>query len=170
MTIQEFQNDIRAGIPDVLPAAKPYDKQINHAPRRKEILTAEERVLAVRNALRYFPARHHAVLAKEFAAELNRYGRIYMYRLRPDYEMYARPIDEYPHRSRQAAAIMMMIQNNLDKAVAQHPPRTDYLRRQRCRIPELGAVPADDALPLGDDRRADAGDVFGASSGAVPFA
>ncbi len=121
MTIQEFQNDIRAGIPDVLPAAKPYDKQINHAPRRKEILTAEERVLAVRNALRYFPARHHAVLAKEFAAELNRYGRIYMYRLRPDYEMYARPIDEYPHRSRQAAAIMMMIQNNLDKAVAQHP-------------------------------------------------
>ncbi len=121
MTLQEFQNDIRAGIPDVLPAAKPYDKQINHAPRRKEILTPEERVLAIRNALRYFPAKHHAVLAKEFAEELSRYGRIYMYRLRPDYEMYARPVEEYPHKSRQAAAIMMMIQNNLDKAVAQHP-------------------------------------------------
>ncbi len=121
MTLQEFQNDIRAGIPDVLPAAKPYDKQINHAPRRKDILTPEEKVLAIRNALRYFPAKHHATLAKEFAEELRKYGRIYMYRLRPDYEMYARPIDEYPHKSRQAAAIMMMIQNNLDKAVAQHP-------------------------------------------------
>ncbi|WP_418410096.1 urocanate hydratase [Alistipes sp.] len=121
MTLQEFQNDIRTGIPDRLPAAKPYDKQINHAPKRKEILTPEEEVLAVRNALRYFPAKHHAVLAKEFAEELRKYGRIYMYRLRPDYEMYARPIDEYPCRCRQAAAIMLMIQNNLDKAVAQHP-------------------------------------------------
>ena len=121
MTREEFQNDIRAGIPDRLPAAKPYDRQINHAPKRKEILTAEEQVLALKNALRYFPAKHHAVLAKEFAEELHRYGRIYMYRLRPDYEMYARPIDEYPARCRQAAAIMLMIQNNLDKAVAQHP-------------------------------------------------
>ena len=121
MTLQEFQDDIRAGIPDVLPAAKPYDKQINHAPRRKEILTPEERVLAIKNALRYFPAKHHAVLAREFAEELRKYGRIYMYRLRPDYEMHARPVEEYPHKSRQAAAIMLMIQNNLDKAVAQHP-------------------------------------------------
>ena len=121
MTREEFQNDIRAGIPDRLPAAKPYDRQINHAPKRKEILSAEEQVLALKNALRYFPAKHHAVLAKEFAEELHRYGRIYMYRLRPDYEMYARPIDEYPARCRQAAAIMLMIQNNLDKAVAQHP-------------------------------------------------
>ena len=121
MTREEFQNDIRAGIPDRLPAAKPYDRQINHAPKRKEILSAEEQVLALKNALRYFPAKHHAVLAKEFAEELHRYGRIYMYRLRPDYEMYARPIDEYPVRCRQAAAIMLMIQNNLDKAVAQHP-------------------------------------------------
>ena len=121
MTLQEFQNDIRAGIPDKLPAPKPYDKQINHAPKRKEILTPEERVLAIRNALRYFPEKHHALLAREFAEELRKYGRIYMYRLRPDYEMYARPIDEYPARCRQAAAIMMMIQNNLDKAVAQHP-------------------------------------------------
>ena len=121
MTREEFQNDIRAGIPDRLPAAKPYDRQINHAPKRKEILSAEEQVLALKNALRYFPAKHHAVLAKEFADELHRYGRIYMYRLRPDYEMYARPIDEYPARCRQAAAIMLMIQNNLDKAVAQHP-------------------------------------------------
>ena len=121
MTREEFQNDIRAGIPDRLPAAKPYDKQINHAPKRKEILTEEEQVLAVKNALRYFPAKHHAVLAREFAEELRRYGRIYMYRLRPDYEMYARPIDEYPARCRQAAAIMLMIQNNLDPRVAQHP-------------------------------------------------
>ncbi len=121
MTLQEFQADIRAGIPDELPAAKPYDPQINHAPRRKEILSPEERVLALKNALRYFPERHHAVLAPEFAEELRRYGRIYMYRLRPDYEMYARPIDHYPARCRQAAAVMLMIQNNLDKAVAQHP-------------------------------------------------
>ncbi len=121
MTLQEFQNDIRAGIPDVLPAPKPYDTAINHAPKRKDILTAEEKELALRNALRYFDRKHHAELAAEFVDELARYGRIYMYRLRPDYEMYARPIDEYPARSRQAAAIMMMIQNNLDKAVAQHP-------------------------------------------------
>ena len=121
MTLKEFQDDIRAGIPEVLPAPKPYDEQINHAPKRKDILTAEEKELALKNALRYFPAKHHATLAKEFAEELATYGRIYMYRLRPDYDMYARPIDEYPARSRQAAAIMMMIQNNLDKAVAQHP-------------------------------------------------
>ncbi|MBQ5726496.1 MAG: urocanate hydratase [Alistipes sp.] len=121
MTLQEFQDDIRAGIPDVLPAPKPYDTAINHAPKRKDILTTEEKELALRNALRYFDRKHHAELAVEFAEELARYGRIYMYRLRPDYEMYARPIDEYPARSRQAAAIMMMIQNNLDKAVAQHP-------------------------------------------------
>ncbi len=121
MTLKEFQDDIRAGIPDALPAPKPYDEAINHAPKRKQILTAEERELALRNALRYFPAKHHAVLAPEFAEELARYGRIYMYRLRPDYEMYARPIEEYPAKCRQAAAIMLMIQNNLDKAVAQHP-------------------------------------------------
>ncbi len=121
MTLQEFQADIRAGIPDTLPAPKPYDKSINHAPKRKDILTREEKVLALRNALRYFPQKHHKTLAKEFMEELKRYGRIYMYRLRPDYEMKARPIEEYPARSRQAAAIMLMIQNNLDKAVAQHP-------------------------------------------------
>ena len=121
MTLQEFREDIRRGIPDQLSEPKPYDAEINHAPKRKEILTAEEKELALHNALRYFDPKHHAVLAPEFAEELNRYGRIYMYRLRPDYEMYARPIDEYPARSRQAAAIMLMIQNNLDKAVAQHP-------------------------------------------------
>lgn len=121
MTLQEFQTDIRAGIPDKLPAAKPYDTKISHAPRRKMILSSDEQVLALKNALRYFPAKHHAVLAKEFAEELRQYGRIYMYRLRPDYAMYARPIDEYPAQCRQAAAIMMMIQNNLDPAVAQHP-------------------------------------------------
>ena len=121
MNLQEFQADIRAGIPDTLPAPKPYDPTINHAPKRKEILSEEEKVLALKNALRYFPAKHHQMLAKEFLEELKQYGRIYMYRLRPDYEMKARPIDHYPARSRQAAAIMLMIQNNLDKAVAQHP-------------------------------------------------
>ena len=121
MTLEEFRADIRAGIPDILPEPKPYDTSINHAPRRKDILTPAEKELALRNALRYFPARHHALLAREFAEELRRYGRIYMYRLRPDYDMHARPIDEYPAKCRQAAAIMLMIQNNLDKAVAQHP-------------------------------------------------
>ncbi len=121
MNLKDFQAAIRAGIPAQLPAPKPYDPEINHAPRRKEILTAEERVLALRNALRYFPEEQHEELAREFAAELKHYGRIYMYRLRPDYPMYARPIGDYPARSRQAAAIMMMIQNNLDPAVAQHP-------------------------------------------------
>ena len=117
----KFHEDILAGIPAVLPEPKPYDTTINHAPKRKDILSAEEKVLAIRNALRYFPQEHHEVLAKEFAQELKDYGRIYMYRFRPDYEMYARPIDEYPAKSRQAAAIMAMIQNNLDYRVAQHP-------------------------------------------------
>ncbi len=117
----DFQRDILAGIPDPLPAKRAYDPAANHAPKRKDILTDEEKKLALANALRYFPEKHHAELAREFADELKRYGRIYMYRLRPDYEMKARNIDDYPHRSRQAAAIMMMIQNNLDYAVAQHP-------------------------------------------------
>lgn len=116
-----FQEEIRAGIPAVLPKAKAYDAEINHAPKRKDILTQEEKKLALRNALRYFPKELHEQLAPEFAEELRKYGRIYMYRYRPDYEMYARPIDEYPARSRQAAAIMLMIQNNLDPRVAQHP-------------------------------------------------
>ncbi|MGN0223375.1 MAG: urocanate hydratase, partial [Muribaculaceae bacterium] len=121
MTLEEFQNDLRAGIPAVLPEPQPYDPAVNHAPRRKDILTKEQKQLALRNALRYFPAEQHELLAPEFADELHRYGRIYMYRLRPTYPMYARPIEQYPARSRQAAAIMMMIQNNLDPAVAQHP-------------------------------------------------
>ncbi len=121
MTIEQFQQEIRAGIPDTLPPMPPYDKEINHAPRRKDILPAEEKRLALRNALRYFPNHLHQELIGEFADELERYGRIYMYRFRPTYEMYARPFDEYPHRSRQAAAIMLMIQNNLDPRVAQHP-------------------------------------------------
>ena len=120
--MDKFQEEIIAGIPqDRLPEPKPYDKTINHAPKRKDILTAEEKVLALKNALRYFPAKFHAELAPEFAKELKDYGRIYMYRFRPSYDMYARPIDEYPCRSRQAAAIMAMIQNNLDPRVAQHP-------------------------------------------------
>ena len=119
--MNKFHEDILAGIPAELPEPKPYDPTINHAPKRKEILSAEEKVLAIKNALRYFPVEHHETLAKEFAQELKEYGRIYMYRFRPDYEMYARPIDEYPAKSKQAAAIMAMIQNNLDYRVAQHP-------------------------------------------------
>ena len=116
-----FQEEILAGIPAELPEVKTYDPNINHAPKRKDILTPEQKVLALKNALRYFPKRHHAVLAKEFAEELKAYGRIYMYRFRPSYEMYARPVEEYPAKSRQAAGIMAMIQNNLDPRVAQHP-------------------------------------------------
>lgn len=121
MTNEEFKAAIRAGIPDVLPEPREYDKEVNHAPKRKEILTEDEKKLALRNALRYFPKKFHKTLAPEFAAELRDYGRIYMYRFRPTYDMYARCIDEYPHKSEQAAAIMLMIQNNLNPAVAQHP-------------------------------------------------
>lgn len=119
--LTDFQKEILAGIPDVLPPLKPYDREVNHAPKRKDILTPEQKKLALRNALRYFDSKHHAELIPEFMDELKRYGRIYMYRLRPDYKIYARPIDEYPCRSKQAAAIMLMINNNLDHAVAQHP-------------------------------------------------
>ncbi len=116
-----FKEEILQGIPAGLPEAKPYDKDINHAPKRKDILSPEEKVLALKNALRYFPKALHKDLAPEFAKELKDYGRIYMYRYRPSYKIYARPIDEYPAKSRQAAAIMAMIQNNLDERVAQHP-------------------------------------------------
>jgi urocanate hydratase len=116
-----FQEQIQQGIPAQLPASKPVDLAINHAPKRKEILSASETKLALQNALRYFDPIHHATLLPEFKAELAEYGRIYMYRFRPDYKMYARPISEYPGKSEQAKAIMLMIQNNLDYAVAQHP-------------------------------------------------
>ncbi len=119
--MNDFQKAILAGIPDELPSPKPYDTSVSHAPKRVDILTPEEKKLALKNALRYFPKKHHQVLAEEFAEELRKYGRIYMYRFRPDYEMYARPIEEYPAKTEQAAAIMLMIQNNLDPAVAQHP-------------------------------------------------
>ena len=117
----DFKTQIQKGIPTELPGAKAYPENINRAPKRKDILSKEEKQLAVQNALRYFPSAWHFVLAKEFAQELQEYGRIYMYRFKPDYEMYARPIDEYHARSKQAAAIMLMIQNNLNPAVAQHP-------------------------------------------------
>ncbi|RSK39104.1 urocanate hydratase [Mangrovimonas spongiae] len=116
-----FQEHILQGIPNELPNTKPYDSTINHAPKRKEILTKEEKNLALKNALRYFDPKHHATLLPEFSEELENYGRIYMYRFRPEYKMYARPIEDYPANSKQAAAIMLMIQNNLDYAVAQHP-------------------------------------------------
>ena len=116
-----FKDQILQGIPKQLPAAKSPSAAINHAPKRKDILSAEEKNLAVRNALRYFPKEWHSVLAGEFMEELKEYGRIYMYRFMPDYEMYARPIEAYPATTSKAAAIMLMIQNNLNPAVAQHP-------------------------------------------------
>ncbi|WP_127844826.1 urocanate hydratase [Psychroflexus aestuariivivens] len=119
--MQTFQEEILEGIPSKLPLPKAYDENINHAPKRKKILSKTEEVLALKNALRYFETEHHEVLLKEFKEELEQYGRIYMYRLRPEHDIYARSIDEYPGQSLQAKAIMLMIQNNLDKAVAQHP-------------------------------------------------
>lgn len=121
MTLEQFQLDITSGIPAVLPAKQNLDSSINHAPKRKEILSKEEEKLAIRNALRYFPKKFHKELITEFYDELKNYGRIYMYRFKPTYKMYARPISDYPGKSLQAKAIMLMIQNNLDYAVAQHP-------------------------------------------------
>ncbi len=121
--LTDFQKAILQGIPQTLPAAKPRDPHVSHAPHRviEGVLSTEEKRLAVANALRYFPKKWHEVLAPEFAEELEKYGRIYMYRFRPEYPMHARPIDHYPARSQQAAAIMLMIQNNLDPKVAKHP-------------------------------------------------
>ena len=121
MNTEDFKKAILEGIPEELPEAKPYDRNINHAPKRKDILSKKEKKLALKNALRYFDPSHHDVLAKEFADELEKFGRIYMHRFRPDYEIHARNIEEFPHQSTQAAAIMLMLFNNLDKAVAQHP-------------------------------------------------
>lgn len=121
MALSEFQNAILQGIPEELPAPKPFDPEVNHAPKRKDILTQEEKKLAIKNALRYFPEKHHSELAPEFSKELDSYGRIYMYRFRPDYKINARSIEDFPHKSKHAAAIMLMLSNNLDNAVAQHP-------------------------------------------------
>ncbi len=121
MNTEDLKSAILEGIPDELPEPKPYDRNINHAPKRKDILNKDEKRLALKNALRYFDKKHHEVLAKEFADELERFGRIYMHRFRPDYEIHARSIDEFPHNSKQAASIMLMLSNNLDTAVAQHP-------------------------------------------------
>jgi urocanate hydratase len=119
--MNDFQKAITTGIPTGLPPMPDWNKELSHAPRRKDLLTPEEKILALKNALRYFPEKLHEQLAPEFASELKQHGRIYMYRYRPTYKMYARPVNEYPCRCRQAAAIMLMIQNNLDEAVAQHP-------------------------------------------------
>lgn len=121
MTTEQFKKAVSEGIPDTLPPVKPYEPEINHAPKRKDILSKEEKKLALHNALRYFEPKHHQELAEEFAKELKDYGRIYMYRLRPDYKITARTIFDFPHKSVQAAAIMLMLSNNLDYAVAQHP-------------------------------------------------
>ncbi len=121
MSDNAFKKAVLEGIPDHLPEPAPYDTRVNHAPKRKEILSLAEKKLAVKNALRYFPERYHEVLAPEFARELESYGRIYMHRFRPDYPIHARSMEDFPHRSKQAAAIMLMLSNNLDHAVAQHP-------------------------------------------------
>ena len=117
----DFKAEVTEGIPRRLPKAKTPDSKYSHAPKRKDILSAEEKKLALRNALRYFPKEWHAELIEEFRNELKEYGRIYMYRFMPEHEIYARPIEEYPAKCQQAAAIMLMIQNNLNPAVAQHP-------------------------------------------------
>ena len=121
MTIEDIREDIKIGIPTVIPPKKEFDSSVNHAPKRKQILSTEERKLALKNALRYFPEEQHVTLIKDFSKELDTYGRIYMYRYRPDYKLHARNIDEYPGKCKQAKAIMLMIHNNLDYAVAQHP-------------------------------------------------
>jgi len=121
MNREEFQKAILAGIPSELPPFKIYEPEINHAPKRKQILDEAEKKLALKNALRYFDKKFHAELIVEFKEELETYGRIYMYRFRPDYKIYARTLEDYPHKSKQAAAIMLMLSNNLDYAIAQHP-------------------------------------------------
>ena len=121
MTTDEFKRLVAEGIPENLPDLRPYDPDLNHAPKRKDILTTGEKKLALKNALRYFPVKFHKLLSSEFAAELKEHGRIYMLRFRPEYEIKARPVDDYPHRSKKAAAVMLMISNNLDRSVAQHP-------------------------------------------------
>ncbi|MFC2100523.1 urocanate hydratase, partial [Bacteroidota bacterium] len=121
MELNNFQKEILEGIPDVLPELQPKDENISHAPVRKDLLTKEEKKLALKNALRYFDKSHHAALASEFAKELSDFGRIYMYRFRPKHQIYARSINQFPHKSTHAAAIMLMLCNNLDTAVAQHP-------------------------------------------------
>lgn len=121
MSADEFKQAIRVGIPEILPKKRSYNPAVNHAPKRKEVLTSDQKKLAIKNALRYFPENQHEVLAPEFLEELRQYGRIYMLRFRPEYELKARPMEDYPYQSVQAASIMMMIQNNLDYAVAQHP-------------------------------------------------
>ncbi|MCD4729599.1 MAG: urocanate hydratase, partial [Bacteroidales bacterium] len=121
MGLTDFQQAILEGIPKELPKAPAYDKNISHAPKRKDILSTNEKKLAIKNALRYFDQRHHSILAPEFKQELEKYGRIYMFRFRPKYKITARSIEDFPHQSKQAAAIMLMLSNNLDNAVAQHP-------------------------------------------------
>ena len=121
MTLIDFKSQVQEGIPAEIPSLRPTEEGVNHAPKRKQILSEVERKLALQNALRYFPKSQHKELASEFLAELNEFGRIYMLRYRPDHKMYARPISEYPGKCEQAKAIMLMIQNNLDYAVAQHP-------------------------------------------------
>ena len=121
MTLKAFKHELMEGIPNELPPAYEFNTNLNHAPKRKDSLNKEEKKLALKNALRYFPKKHHAVLAPEFAQELEDYGRIYMLRYKPTHKMHARNIEEYPGKSLQAKAVMLMIQNNLDHAVAQHP-------------------------------------------------
>ena len=169
MTDNEFRTAVREGIPDELPPLRPFDPEVNHAPRRKDILSPDEKKLAIRNALRYFPKKHHAVLASEFADELKNYGRIYMYRFRPDYKIYARDIRAFPHRSVQAAAMMLMLSNNLDDAVAQHPHELITYGGNGAVFQNWAQYLLTMKYLAGHDRSADPCPVFRASHGIVPF-
>ena len=169
MTTAEFKKQISEGIPSALPSPKTYDQNINHAPRRKDVLNNAEKRLAVKNALRYFPVEFHPVLAREFALELSSYGRIYMYRFMPDYEIKARHIDDFPYRTRSAGAIMLMISNNLDLSVAQHPHELITYGGQWFSLSKLGPVQTDDEISLGDDRRTDTCNLLWPSAWSVPL-
>ena len=165
--IQAFQSEITTGIPSDLPASLPRSADQSHAPVRKDILTAREKELALRNALRYFPKEQHGELAPEFAQELKDFGRIYMYRLRPSHSIFARPIDMYPAQCQQAASIMLMIQNNLDPAVAQHPEELITYGGNGGGVSKLGPVSADHAVPQSNDGGSDLGDVQRSPHGVV---
>ena len=170
MISSALQEEILEGIPKVLPPKKEWDKNVNHAPKRKEILTEEEKKLALSNALRYFPVDFHKELAAEFKQELDDFGRIYMHRFMPDGEIKARSISEYPGKCEQAKAIMLMIQNNLDACSCPAPTRIDYLWRERRCIPKLDSVSLDHEVFVGNDKRTNFSDVLWTSDGIVSFA
>lgn len=161
---------IAEGIPDDMPLHPGMDASVDHAPKRRQVLTPKEKQLALRNALRYFDKKDHPLLAKEFADELNSFGRIVMWRFRPtEYEMKAHPIDDYPANIPEAAAIMLMIQNNLDPAVAQFPHELITYGGNGAVFQNWGSIPVDDEIPLGNGKRSNPCHVFWSSNGPLPF-